>query len=114
MCSSPDRPRYLVDMVLHRLGVGEGHRKTSTNAPLWADCAEEIGAFIALVSGLAWPRATPGPLAHDAVLLADARLILEPYLGPLAPGRGAADAPSTSRRSFFERLHHTGVLLGMM
>jgi len=72
--------RDFLKMELHRLGVGEGHRQRGANASRGADGAEEIGAFIALVSGLTWPRSAPGPLAHEPVLLADAGLILEPDL----------------------------------
>jgi hypothetical protein len=38
--------------------------------------AEQVGAFVALIGGLTWPRSAPGPLAHQPVLLADAGLIL--------------------------------------
>ena len=68
----------LVEMGLHGVGVGEGHGEGCADAPCRADRSKEIGAFVALVGGLARPRSAPGPLPDKAVLLADAGLILEP------------------------------------
>ena len=45
------------------------------------------GRFVALVGRLPRSRAAPGPLPHDAVLLADAGLVLEPDLDRLALGQ---------------------------
>jgi hypothetical protein len=61
-----------LEMELHRLGVGRPAASGRANG------AEEIGAFVALIGGLARPRSASGPLPHQAVLLADARFILEP------------------------------------
>jgi len=74
----------LVDVELHRLGVGEGQRQSRADAPGRADRPEQIGAFVALVRRLARPRAAPGPLPNQAVLLADAGFVLEPDLDGLA------------------------------
>jgi hypothetical protein len=63
-------------MELHRLGVGEGQRERRPDASGRANGAEEIGAFVALIGGLARPRSASGLLPHQAVLLADARFIL--------------------------------------
>ncbi len=63
-------------MELHGLGVGEGQRKRGPDAAGGTDGAEQIGAVVALIGGLARPRSSPGPLPHEAVLLADAGLIL--------------------------------------
>ena len=38
------------------------------------------------IGGLARPRSAPRPLPHEAVLLADPRLVLEPDLDRLSPG----------------------------
>ncbi|KAF0131101.1 MAG: hypothetical protein FD152_2073 [Xanthobacteraceae bacterium] len=76
----------LVDVELHRLGVGEGQRQSGADAPGRADRAEEIGALVALVRRLARPRAASGPLPDQAVLLADASFVLEPDLDGLAAG----------------------------
>ena len=65
-------------MELHRLGVGVGQRERRPDAARRADGAEQIGVVVALVGGLARPRSAPGPLAHEAVLLADAGFVLEP------------------------------------
>lgn len=78
MAASPHHSRYLTEMVLHRLGIGEGHGKTGPDTPGRADCAEEVGTFVALVGGLARPCSPTSPLPDSSVLLPDARLILEP------------------------------------
>jgi len=83
----------LVEMSLHGRGVGPGQGERGAGAARGADGAEEIEAVIALVLGLARPRAFPGPLPHQAVLLAQAHLVLPPeldrHLGrQVAYGRG--------------------------
>ena len=67
-------------MGLHGLGVGEGQGEGRADAARWADGAEQIGALVALVGRLPRPRAAPGPLPDEAVLLADPGLVLEPDL----------------------------------
>ena len=67
-----------VDVELHRLGVGEGERQGRAFAVSGADRAEQIGIFVVLVGRLPGPRSAPRPLAHEAVLLTDARFVLEP------------------------------------
>jgi hypothetical protein len=69
-----------LEMELHRLGVGEGQRERRPDASGGTNSAEEIGALIALVGRLAGPRSSLGPLPHEAVLLSNARFILEPDL----------------------------------
>ena len=76
----------LIDVHLHRRGVGDGQRERRADASGRADRAEQIGALVALIGRLARPRAALGPLADDAVLLADAGFILEPDLDRLALG----------------------------
>ena len=73
-------------MELHGLGVCERQCETGADAPCRADRAEQVGALVALVGRLDRPRAAPGPLAHEAVLLADAGFVLKPDLDPLTAG----------------------------
>jgi len=78
-----------LEVKLHGLGVGEGERKRGADASGGTNGAEEIAAFVALIGGLARPRSSPGPLPHEAILLADASFILEPDLDGVAAGRPA-------------------------
>ena len=73
-----DIARDFVEVKLHHVGVGIGKRQSRSDAASGTDRAEQIGVVIALVGGLPWPRSTPGPLADEAVLLADPGLVLEP------------------------------------
>ena len=75
-----DVARDFVEMELHHGGVGVGQREGRPDAAGRADRAEQIGVVIALVGGLCGPRPAPGPLPNLAVLLADAGLVLKPYL----------------------------------
>jgi hypothetical protein len=75
-----DVPADLVDMELHGLGVGKGQRESSADAARRADCAEQVGALVALVGRLPRSCSATCPLPHDPVLLADAGFILEPQL----------------------------------
>src|SRR5215212_10111030 len=81
---------------LHRLAVGVGHGERRASAARRADGAEQVGAFVALIGGLARARAAPRPLPHEAVLLADAGFVLEPDLDRLAFRQ--AGAVSVQRR----------------
>lgn len=76
----------LVEMGLHGVRVGEGHGERRADAPRRTDRPEQVGALIALVGGLARPGSASGPLPDEAVLLADAGLVLEPEFDRLAPG----------------------------
>src|SRR5687768_15062027 len=66
----------LVEVELHRFRIGEGQRQRGAGAAGRADRAEQVGALVALVGWLTRPRPAPGPLPHEAVLLADAGLVL--------------------------------------
>ena len=68
----------LVEMKLHGMGVGFWHHDGRPDAPRRADGAEQIGILIALIGGLTRPRTFARPEADKAVLLANARFILEP------------------------------------
>ena len=76
----------LVEVKLHRLRVGEGQGQRRARAASRTDRAEQVGALVALVGRLARPRSASRPLPHATVLLADARLVLEPDLDRLALG----------------------------
>ena len=73
-------------MHLHRLSVGVGHGERRTDAARRTNGAKQIGVFITLVGRLARPGSPPGPLAHDAVFLADPGFILKPNLDGFAGG----------------------------
>ena len=80
MRADRDVGRDLLEMPLHRIGVGAGQRERPTHCARRTNGAEQIGALITLVSRLARSCSAPRPLAHEAVLLTDARLILKPNL----------------------------------
>ena len=94
--AAADTARDLDEVELHRLAVGVGHGERRAGAARRADGAEQVGAFVALIGGLAWARAAPRPLPHEAVLLADAGFVLEPDLDRLAFRQ--AGAVSVQRR----------------
>jgi len=73
-----DVARDFVEVELHHVGIGIGQREGRPDAAGRADRAEQIGVVIALVGGLPWPLPAPGPLPNQAVLLADAGLVLKP------------------------------------
>ena len=66
--------------LLHRLGVGGGHRQGGADIAGGTDRAEQIGALVALIGRLARAGFLARPLVDEAVLLADPHLILEPQL----------------------------------
>lgn len=75
-----DVPRYLVEMELHGMSVGERQGEGCSFAARGTDRTEQPGVFVALIGRLARPCSAPGPLANEAVLLADPRFILKPNL----------------------------------
>ena len=87
MGAAPDTAGDLVEVELHRVRIGEGERQGGARAAGRTDGAEQIGALVALVGGLAGARPALGPLPHQAVLLADPGLVLEPDLDRLMPGQ---------------------------
>jgi hypothetical protein len=86
----------LVEVKLHRLGVGERQGQRRACASSRTDRAEQVRALVALISGLARARSAFCPLPHEAILLADPCLVLEPDLdgfsrcdaGQMGPQRG--------------------------
>lgn len=65
-------------MKLHGLRVGIRQSQRRACPSRRTNGAEEIGAFVALVGRLARSRSTPRPLPDAAILVADARFVLEP------------------------------------
>ncbi len=73
-----DLPGDLLEVSLHGMSVGERHGQRRSFTAGRADGAKEVEALVALVLGLARSRALSGPLAHNAVLLAQSHLVLPP------------------------------------
>ena len=73
-----DMTRDFIEVKLHHVRIGEGQRQRRAFALGRTNRAEEIGVLVALIGGLARPRAAFRPLPHEAVLLSDARLVLKP------------------------------------
>ena len=67
-------------MQVHRVGVAFWQDERRALAVLGGDRAEDVGRGGALVLGRGGARAAFRPAARDLVLLADARLVAEPYL----------------------------------
>src|SRR5215207_4804826 len=53
---APELALDLDEVELHRLAVGVGHGERRAGAARRADGAEQVGAFVALIGGLAWAR----------------------------------------------------------
>lgn len=79
----------LVEVKLHRLGIGERQSQRRAGAPGGTDGAKQIGRLVALIGGQARPCASPGPNPGLPVLLTDPGLILEPNLYGLVFGGSA-------------------------
>jgi hypothetical protein len=90
----------LVEMKLHRLGIGIGQDKRRSDAAGRTDCPEEIGIPVALVGRLPWPCATPRPLPNDTVLLTDPGFILKPNLDAFALWKIGKMRPQRAREVF--------------
>lgn len=84
-----DVPADLIDVKLHGEGIGIGQRQASTFTLCRADGAEQIDVLIALICRLPWPGSTLCPEPNNPVLLAYARLVLEPDFDRLALGKVA-------------------------
>ena len=75
-----DGERYFCQMERHGFGIAQGQYQPCTLAVLRTDSAEDPGRGPALIFGRTRPCPPLGPAARDLVLLADARLVLEPNL----------------------------------
>ena len=102
MSASFDRAGDLIEVKLHSLSVGEGQRQGGACTAGRADRTEQIRALIALVGGLARPRSASRPLPHEAVLLADPGLVLEPDLDGLSRREGAEVGPQRGREVLWD------------
>ena len=78
VCALGDVARYLVEVKLHGECVGDGQCERRAFTARRADRAEEIGVIVTLVGRLTRSRSASSPLADEAILLADAGLVLEP------------------------------------
>jgi hypothetical protein len=87
--TAPDAPADLIDVELHGEGIGIGQRQAGTFTLCRADGAEQIDVLIALICGLPWPGPTLCPEPDNPVILAYARLVLEPDLDRLPLGKVA-------------------------
>jgi len=76
--SRRDRLGNLRKVQVHRLGVAERQDQGHALALFRTDRAEDIGGGGTLIAGRSWAGAALGPPPGDLVLLADARLVLEP------------------------------------
>src|SRR5258708_36866139 len=70
----------LAEMMGHRDGIADWHDQRRRFARRWADRAKHIGRGKAVVLRCRRPTAGSSPHPGQAVLLADASLVLEPQL----------------------------------
>ena len=77
------------------------------------DGAEQIGALVALILGLARPGAGACPLPYQAVLLAQTHLVLPPDLDRCGGRQVGCRRSQRAREVFFERLQNLGILVRM-
>ncbi len=70
----------LVEMQLHRFGIGPWQDECRSSAAFGTNRAKQIGVFIPLIGRQSWAGPLLRPDAHLAVLLANPRFVLEPYL----------------------------------
>jgi hypothetical protein len=75
----------------HGFGIAEGQHQPGTFAVFRADRAKDIGGFRPLILRGRRPGSAPRPAPGNLVFLADARLILEPYLYGCALREGLCD-----------------------
>lgn len=70
----------LHEMQVHRLGIAGGQDQSCALALFRADGTKDVGRGGSLITGCTGTRAALGPAAGNLVLLADTRLVCEPYL----------------------------------
>lgn len=64
----------------HGVGLGLGHDDRGALGLGRDHSADQVGALVALALGLPGPASLARPLAHEAVLLAEVHLVMEPDL----------------------------------
>ena len=87
-------------MSIHRFGIAPRQDEADGFALLWANRAEDIDPFGALIVRRAGARSAPGPTACDLVLLADASFVLEPELDLYARFETLSDRFDLGREVF--------------
>ena len=102
----------LLEMQLHRFGVGGRQHQGRTLAMHRADRAEDVGALIALIRRQARPRPLPGPDPGPSVLLAQPGLVLEPNLDPPVLGQMAYVRPERAGEVFLNASIVSGFCAG--
>ena len=88
-------------MKLHGLGVGVGQGERRAGAARRADGAEQVGALVALIGGLAGRVPRRAHCRDEAVLLADPGFVLEPDLDRLALSAAPARCAFSVAAKFF-------------
>ena len=92
---------YLGQVQRHGFGVAEGQDEPCTLAVLRADRAEDIGRFRPLILRGRRSRSAPGPTAGDLIFLANASLVLPPYLYGCALRKPCFDLCQLGGEAFF-------------
>jgi hypothetical protein len=86
----------------HRFAADPGHDDGGAHGTARADRTEDVGRGMAVVANRRRTGAPQGPQIGQRALLADARLILEPDLDPLAGGLRRQDLCYTSGKVFLK------------
>ncbi len=86
-----DHERDLGQMQGHRFGIAKRKYQPRALAMFGADRAKDIDRFRPLILRGRWPGSAPCPASRDLVLLADPRLILEPYFYGRTLREGCSD-----------------------
>ena len=107
-----NRATDLFEMKVHGFGIGERQHQGRAGIAGRADGAEQVGGFVTLICGLAWPGALSGPDAGAAILLADARFVLKPNLYCLACGHMAQVGSEDVGEVFLNAFNISGSCLG--
>ena len=78
MAASGNIQADLIQMRLHGRGIAVRSDQSRAAATAWANRAKYISVRTALIFGLSRPGSLFCPKSRDAVLLADAHLVLKP------------------------------------
>jgi len=74
----------LMQMLIHRFGIGRGHDDRSADLTGRADRAKYIDGVVTIIPDRGRPRANRSPLVRKPPLLAHPGFVLKPYLQWLA------------------------------